>query len=209
VIRFFAATNGQVNECLLVAVETVQNPGACRRMIRAPDPAERRESRDDRGRDDLPALFSPQVRNRPEPGGLLAIRSSGGKGKRDDQGSRRLTGIVLPQVLDGLVRRRTVALRQACVPASTCARSGRRRGHSVGYSLNNAVMGLLVSSPSLTCRAAELVLVFVVDVQNPFERDHPAGHPGNVVLQAVQPPSNKLCGYGLAHAMHPERPKMV
>ena len=30
-------------------------------MIRAPDPAERRQSRDDRGRDDLPALFSPQV----------------------------------------------------------------------------------------------------------------------------------------------------
>jgi hypothetical protein len=40
-----------------------------------------------------------------------------------------------------------------------------------------------------------------------FERDHPAIQTGDVVLQAVQSPSNKLCGYGLVHVTHPERPK--
>ena len=40
-----------------------------------------------------------------------------------------------------------------------------------------------------------------------FERDHSAIQTGDVVLQAVQSPSNKLCGYGLAHVTRPERPK--
>jgi hypothetical protein len=43
-----------------------------------------------------PETFSDFKRDRPEPGGLLAIRPAGGQGKRDDQGSRRPTGFVLP-----------------------------------------------------------------------------------------------------------------
>ena len=43
-----------------------------------------------------PDLSAYRSRDRPKPGGLLAIRRSGGQRKRDDQGSRRLTGFVLP-----------------------------------------------------------------------------------------------------------------
>ena len=36
-----------------------------------------------------------------------------------------------------------------------------------------------------------------------FERDHPAPQIGNVVLQAVQSPSDGLCGHSLAHDTDP------